>query len=224
MPGMKQSRFGGVYTDGSRQFTLNRDPGQRVYGEDLATTDGAEYRAWDPRRSKLAAALLNGLESFPFTASSRVLYLGAASGTTASHVSDIATDGQVFCVEIASRPFRDLVALCERRKNMHPILSDASNPGSYAPIVQSVDVAYQDISQKDQVGILHKNLDALPPSTGMAILMVKARSIDVSANPAKIFARVEGQLVERGYEVEERIDLAPYEKDHEAMVVSIKDD
>jgi len=222
MPAMKQTKFEGVYTDGSRQFTLNRDPGHRVYGEDLVSSGGAEYRAWDPRRSKLAAALLNGLEVFPFRPASRVLYLGAASGTTPSHVSDIACDGQVFCVEIASRPFRDLVALCERRKNMHPILADASNAGAYSPIVQSVDVAYQDISQKDQVGILDRNMEALPPSTGKAILMVKARSIDVSANPAKIFARVEGQLIERGYEVEQRIDLAPYEKDHEAMVVAMR--
>jgi fibrillarin-like pre-rRNA processing protein len=201
---------------------LNRDPGHKVYGEDLVSAGGAEYRAWDPRRSKLAAALLNGLDSFPFTPASRVLYLGAASGTTPSHVSDIARDGQVFCVEIAPRPFRDLVGLCERRRNMHPILADASKPSGYAPIVQSVDVVYQDISQKDQVGILHKNLEALPPSTGTAILMVKARSIDVSANPAKIFAKVESQLIELGYGVEERVDLSPHEKDHEAMVVAVR--
>jgi fibrillarin-like pre-rRNA processing protein len=211
----------GVYTDGQRLFTVNRDAGRKVYGEDLFVRDGVEYRSWDPRRSKLAAAILNGVESVPISEGSRVLYLGAASGTTASHVSDIAHEGQVFCVEVAPRPFRDLVGLCERRRNMHPILADAGIPSAYSPVVQSADFAYQDIAQRDQVEIFAKNLDALPPSSGKAMLIVKARSIDVSANPAMIFTKVEAMLTEMGYRVAQRVDLAPYETDHEAMLVEI---
>jgi fibrillarin-like pre-rRNA processing protein len=221
MAEIREAGFGGVFTDGQRLYTANRDPGHRVYGEDLATRDGVEFRAWDPKRSKLAAAILNGLESVPIAESSRVLYLGAASGTTPSHVSDIARRGQVFCVEVAPRPFRDLVALCERRDNMHPLLADAGVPSSYAPFVQAADVVYQDIAQRDQVEILVKNLEALPPSSGKAIFMVKARSIDVSANPAKVFAKVEAQLIDRGCSVAQRVGLAPHERDHEAMVVEL---
>lgn len=48
-----------------------------------------EYRAWNPFRSKLAAAILGGVDKIYMKPGSKVLYLGAASGTTVSHVSDI---------------------------------------------------------------------------------------------------------------------------------------
>jgi len=53
--------------------------------------DGAkiEYRVWNPFRSKLAAAIIGGVENIWIKPNSRVLYLGAASGTSVSHVSDI---------------------------------------------------------------------------------------------------------------------------------------
>jgi len=218
---VKSGRFDGVFTDGSRLMTRNLDPGRKVYDEDLVFDGGEEYRVWDPRRSKLAAAILNGLESFPFERGGRVLYLGAASGTTASHVSDVCPAGMVHCVEVASRPFRDLIALCERRKNMVPILADAGKPATYANLAQPADVIYQDIAQRDQVELLVRNVEAIPPSSGLALLMVKARSVDVSANPAKIFSKVERELQSRGLDVVQRIDLAPYERDHEAMIVRL---
>ena len=48
-----------------------------------------EYRVWNPFRSKLAAAILGGVDQIHMPPGSKVLYLGAASGTTVSHVSDI---------------------------------------------------------------------------------------------------------------------------------------
>lgn len=48
-----------------------------------------EYRIWNPFRSKLAAAIMAGIEDVWIRPKSKVLYLGAASGTTVSHVSDI---------------------------------------------------------------------------------------------------------------------------------------
>lgn len=51
--------------------------------------DKIEYRAWNPFRSKLAAAILGGVDQIHIKPGCKVLYLGAASGTTVSHVSDI---------------------------------------------------------------------------------------------------------------------------------------
>ena len=48
-----------------------------------------EYRAWNPFRSKLAAAILGGVGNIHMKPGCKVLYLGAASGTTVSHVADI---------------------------------------------------------------------------------------------------------------------------------------
>lgn len=48
-----------------------------------------EYRVWNPFRSKLAAAILGGVDQIHMSPGSKVLYLGAASGTTVSHVADV---------------------------------------------------------------------------------------------------------------------------------------
>jgi fibrillarin-like pre-rRNA processing protein len=198
-------------------FTRNLVPGEDVYGERLRNQDGVEYRFWNPRKSKLAALILKGCEFFPFNPNSTVLYLGAAGGTTASHLSDICSHGMIYCVEISPRPFRKLVTVSERRGNMMPILADANRPQDYQTIVGRVDVVYQDVAQKDQVGILLKNLNLLREGD-LAFLMVKSRSIDVTRKPADMYDLVESELLREGVEVLRRIDLAPLEKDHAAFV------
>jgi fibrillarin-like pre-rRNA processing protein len=178
-----------------------------------------EYRQWNPRRSKLAAYLLNGGRNFPFTSNSKVLYLGAASGTTASHISDIVTEGMIYCIEFSQRSFRDLVLVCQTRKNMIPILEDAHFPERYKPIVGKVDVVYQDISQRDQVLIFLKNLRACINNNGYGMLMVKARSIDVAAVPSKIFKSVKHELTSSGLKIVDERNLGPYARDHLGLVV-----
>ena len=74
--------------------TLNLTPGKTVYGEKVVKVEGAEgakieYRVWNPFRSKLAATVLGGAANIWIAPGSKVLYLGAASGTSVSHVSDI---------------------------------------------------------------------------------------------------------------------------------------
>lgn len=44
---------------------------------------------WNPFRSKLAASIVGGIENIYMQPGSKVLYLGAASGTTVSHVADL---------------------------------------------------------------------------------------------------------------------------------------
>ena len=44
---------------------------------------------WNPFRSKLAAGILGGLDDIFMKPGSKVLYLGAASGTSVSHVADV---------------------------------------------------------------------------------------------------------------------------------------
>ena len=155
---MVEMRVKGVYWDGERMYTRNSAPGDSVYGERLTTSDEVEYREWMPNRSKLAAYVRLGGTAFPFMKGTRVLYLGAASGTTASHMADLCCEGTVYCVEFSPRSFRDLVSVCERRRNMVPILGDATKPSEYHFAVEHVDVVYQDIAQKNQASILMKNM------------------------------------------------------------------
>lgn len=206
-----------VFTDGTTLYTENLVPGQSVYGEKLVPHIGIEYRAWNPKRSKLGAFILKGCKTFPFEEKSTILYLGAATGTTSSHLSDIVRDGMVYCVEISPLPFRKLVSLCETRHNMTPLLADANNPEGYEQLVGKVDVLYQDIAQRNQVDIFLKNLRFLEEH-GVAYLMVKARSIDVSMDPKDVYSSAKERLQEEGLNVVESSDLAPYEKDHMAIV------
>ncbi|WP_456482184.1 fibrillarin-like rRNA/tRNA 2'-O-methyltransferase [Methanopyrus sp.] len=209
-----------IFEDGRKKpATENLVPGHQVYGEKLVEYDGKEYRVWEPRRSKLAAMIMNDMEYFPFEEGSRVLYLGAAAGTTPSHVSDIIKESGVeYCVEFASRMMQELIPVCEKRPNMVPILGDATKPHGYAPLVEQVDVIYQDIAQPKQAEVVADNAEAFLRPGGYVIVAIKARSIDVTKEPEDVFEDEERKLEERGFEVLEVIDLEPYERDHVGIV------
>lgn len=205
-----------VYTDGEWLYTVNLVPGVKVYTEKLHEVDGVEYRSWNPYKSKLAAGILNGLQKFPFSERSVVLYLGAASGTTASHLSDICSQGLVYCVEFSPRTARELVYTCEKRENMIPILQDASKPETYADVLTEVDVIYQDIAQPHQSEILKRNCIFLKEQ-GCMFICIKSRSIDVTAEPRSIFKK-EAKFLKTFSYIEERIPLEPFERDHLMIV------
>ena len=212
--------FNIIFPDGSKKIaTKNFHPGHQVYGEELIQVNNIEYRLWDPTRSKLAAALVKGLQTMPIMPKSKVLYLGAASGTTASHVSDIVdSQGIVFCVEFSARSIRDLVFLCEKRKNMLPILDDARYPNNYDFIVDQVDDIYCDVAQPDQAKIIADNAKKFLKKNGYILLAIKARSISSTKNPSIVYKQQMNILEEEGFKIVESIDLHPLEKDH-AMII-----
>ncbi|MEM3199567.1 MAG: fibrillarin-like rRNA/tRNA 2'-O-methyltransferase [Candidatus Micrarchaeaceae archaeon] len=203
--------FEGVYEINGKLATLNLSPGSKVYNEELISIDGVEYRTWNPYRSKLAAAILKGLKNFKIKSNSNVLYLGAATGTTSSHVSDIAKNGSVFCVEISQRNMRELIKVCEIRSNMLPILADANNVAIYNSIIKECDIIYQDVATPNQADILEKNSIMLKKG-GYAYFIIKSQSIDISKKPEEVFDMQLGKL--KGFKVLEKIDLEPYDSMH----------
>ena len=212
---MNKSKVFEVYEDyRKRIFTVNLTPGKKVYDELLVTDKGIEYREWNPRKSKLAAAILKGSNNVFIRKGSVVLYLGCASGTTPSHVSDIVgIEGFIFALDFAPRVVRDIVFVAEDRKNIAPILADANKPETYIGRVSQVDVIYQDIAQRNQVDIFLKNIKLFLNKEGYALLAVKARSVDVTKKPKAIFAEVRQRLEKELTIVDYRV-LDPFEKDH----------
>ncbi len=202
--------------DGSVKLaTRNLAPGKRVYGERLYPYEGVEYREWNPYRSKLAGALVKGIESLVITVGSKVLYLGAGSGTTPSHVSDLVTEsGSVYAVEFAPRVIRDLLRVCEDRKNMIPILNDARFPQRYAHIVTLADVLYADVAQPEQAAIVNMNAKHFLKRDGYLYLAIKSRSIDVTKEPDEIYRREIETLTQGGFEIIDVVHLDPFDKDH----------
>jgi fibrillarin-like pre-rRNA processing protein len=211
--------------DGAQRLaTKNLSPSKTVYGERLIHAGGVEYRVWDAFRSKLAGAIIKGVKNIPIEPESKVLYLGAASGTTPSHISDIVGDeGFVYCVEFASRSIRDLVDnVAAFRSNIAPILDDARLPEKYAIFVSGkVDVIYCDVAQPEQAKLLADNADVFLKSKGWVMLAVKAQSIDVTMDPVDVYEREARVLIKRGFEVLDIVRLEPYDKAH-AMIVARK--
>lgn len=198
--------------------TRNLVPGQSVYGERLIRRGDKEFREWDPKRSKLAAALRKGMR-VKFQDNWTVLYLGVASGTTASHLSDIVRKGMLFGVDPAPRVMRDFILLSETRPNLVPILGNANKPDSYRHLVPDVDFLYQDVAQPNQAQILVRNAKTYLKPDGLAFVAVKARSIDVTASPRKVFAQFKRDIKEGGLKILEEKELRPFEKDHLALLV-----
>ncbi len=202
-------------------LTKNLTPSKSVYGENLFVGGKDEYREWKPDRSKLASAILKGINFLPIKKDSKVLYLGAASGTTSSHISDILEEGYIFCIDFSPRVVRDLVYLCELRENMSPILADAAHPEVYKNKVSRVNIIYQDIAQRNQIEIFFKNIETFLSKKDFAILAVKARSIDVTKNPHKIFKEVEN-LLDKKLKIIDKKDLTPFQKDHMFFITQVK--
>jgi len=201
-----------------RLATLNLTPGRRVYGEKLVQSSGKEYRVWDTYRSKLAAAIEKGVEEIPLEPRFRVLYLGAASGTTASHISDIVgRDGTIYCVEFSPRVMRELVTVCEYRRNMLPILADARFPEKYRMLVDEVDAIYQDVAQPNQSEIMIKNAKMFLRQGGHGFLAIKARSVDVTLEPSEVYKR-ETETLKQSFEIGKVVHLEPYDKAHVMII------
>ncbi len=203
-------------------YTKSLDPGNKVYGEYLVVENGIEYREWNPGKSKLAAAILKGAQNIGIRKGSIVLYLGCASGTTVSHVSDmIGSEGMVFAVDLSATVMRDMLFVAERRENIIPILESASHINELAKRICMADIVFQDIAQRDQVGIFLNNVDVFLKDGGYGLLAVKARSIDVTARPKSIFAQVKSQLEKKVTIIDYR-ELDPFQKDHCIFIIKRK--
>src|SRR5919198_3144473 len=196
--------------------TLNLIRGNNVYGEKLVKYNGDEYRIWDPFRSKLAGALKKGLKNLPLTNGTKLLYLGASTGTTVSHISDIlGMNGIIFAVEPAIRVARELIEnVASKRKNVVPIVEDARKPRSYFSIFGKVDVVYCDIAQPDQTDIAILNCKVYLKSNGILLLIVKTRSINVVMDPKHVISQESKKLKDNGFYIEQVINLEPFDKDH----------
>ncbi|XP_017794459.1 PREDICTED: rRNA 2'-O-methyltransferase fibrillarin isoform X1 [Habropoda laboriosa] len=207
--------------------TLNLVPGSEVYGEKRISVEGEntgekiEYRVWNPFRSKLAAAILGGVDQIHMHPGSKVLYLGAASGTTVSHVADVVgPEGLVYAVEFSHRSGRDLINVAKKRTNIIPIIEDARHPHKYRMLVGMVDTIFADVAQPDQARIVTLNAQYFLKNGGHFVISIKASCIDSTAQPEAVFAAEVKKLIADKMKPQEQITLEPYERDH-AVVVGV---
>mmetsp|Transcript_538 Transcript_538/g.1278 ORF Transcript_538/g.1278 Transcript_538/m.1278 type:complete len:262 (-) Transcript_538:413-1198(-) len=201
--------------------TKNLFPGISVYGEKRISVDknetkeNEEYRIWNPFRSKLAAAILGGIDDTFLKSGMKILYLGAANGTTVSHISDIVgKEGLVYAVEFSHRSGRDLLTLAKKRTNIIPIIEDARHPQKYRVFLSMVDLIFSDVAQPDQARIVIINAHHFLRTGGYFIITIKASCIDSTADPNFIFSKEIQKLQKESFRPFEQITLEPYERDH----------
>jgi len=223
---IEKHRHDGVFIAKGKEdalVTKNLVPGESVYGEkriSVETEAGkVEYRIWNPFRSKIAAAILGGIENIWIAPGTKVLYLGAASGTTVSHVADIVgPEGIVYAVEFSHRSGRDLINVAKKRTNIIPIIEDARHPHKYRMLVGMVDVLFADVAQPDQARILALNAHMFLKNEGKFVISIKANCIDSTASAEVVFAKEVKKLTEEKFRPIEQITLEPYERDHAVVV------
>ena len=210
-------------------------PGKSVYGEKRISVevpvaggvDGqkqkVEYRVWNPFRSKIAAAILGGVDNIWIGPGDKVLYLGAASGTTVSHVSDIVgPTGLVYAVEFSHRSGRDLINMAKGRTNVIPIVEDARHPLKYRMLVGMVDTVFADVAQPDQARIVALNAHHFLKNGGHFVISIKASCVDSTVAPEAVFAREVKKLQAEQFKPHEQLTLEPYERDHAVVIGSYR--
>lgn len=215
-------KFDGVFIGRGKEdmlLTRNMVPGSAVYGERRVCVSlpdkKIEYRVWNCYRSKLAAGIACGLDSIFIKPGAAVLYLGAANGTTLSHVSEIVgADTLVYAVEFSQRSGRDLVNLSMKRSNIVPIIADARTPYKYRMLVPMVDVIFSDVSQPDQSRIVMENAQYFLKDGGGVLISIKASCVDSSVPAEKVFADEVNWLKKNEFRPIEQVTLEPYEKNH----------
>ncbi|KAM0681560.1 Small subunit processome complex component [Glugoides intestinalis] len=221
-------RFSGVFIGRGKDdvlLTKNMTPGTSVYGEKRISVSlpdkKVEYRLWNCYRSKLAAGIASGLDNIFIKPKAAVLYLGAANGTTLSHVSEIVgKDTLIYAVEFSQRSGRDLVNLAMKRNNIIPIIEDARTPYKYRMLVPMVDVIFSDISQPDQSRIVMENAQYFLKDGGGILISIKASCVNSSIPAETVFADEVNWLKKNQFKPLEQVTLEPYEKNH-AMVAGI---
>lgn len=225
-------RFGGVFVARGKEdalVTRNLVPGESVYGEKRISVEGdegkVEYRLWNPFRSKLGAAILGGIGDIHIKPACKVLYLGAASGTTVSHVSDmVGSEGRVYAVEFSQRSGRDLLAVAQKRPNIIPIIDDARHPSKYRMMMSMVDVIFSDVAQPDQARIVALNATHYLKIGGHIVMSIKANCVDSTAPPEAVFAAEVKKLEEERIKPLEQVSLEPYERDHAVVTGRFRPD
>ncbi len=183
---------------------------EQYFTKDLLTE---KKRYWDPKRSKVCAALKKNISVFPIEKTSCILYLGCAEGYTVSYLSDIVTEGKIIGVDFSAHSMQRFYLLSQKRKNIIPLLEDATRPEKYKDLLNfKVDVIVQDVSQKKQIEILKKNTDLFLKENGYVMLSLKTTAI--SQKKPKEIVDEELNNFKKHFKIINFVKLDPFEKKH----------
>ena len=220
----------GVMHQGRRLWSRNAVKGEQVRDERLRRDGKIEWRSWNPRSSKLGAAIIRtsgDAEILLPEPGSNVLYIGAGHGTTISHLHDHVCGsgnhhaGSIVSVDLSARCIRDLISLAEKRPGIIPVLADARQLDDYSIFLPNrVPWILQDVSQAGQVELMLKVCNRFLSKNGIALLSLKAASERWSNGGDEArFSDAESKIADSQMKLIERIDLKGLEEQHVMYVL-----
>ena len=174
---------------------------------------------WNAYKSKWKSALDKGL-NVDLKGEENILYLGASTGSTISHIKD-KTKGFIFAVEKSPKMMIELMKLSMKSENIVPIFLDARNIEEIKKRLfkENIDVLFQDIPSPDQVNMLI-NASELVDSDCRIFLSLKIISVAHWTHET-VLKKTEENL-KKHFKIIESVSLEPFHKKHYFYVLKKK--
>ena len=198
--------------------TLNNADVNQAYNEMQVEKNGKQYNTWSPYRSKLAAAIINGLEIFPILKKTKVLYLGT-NEKTASHISDIVgIGGKIFVVKDIMKNTKNFSdEPVNNRTNIFTINYDKNNLEQFSSEIETVDVIYLDTTQTNKIEITIENCKNYLVNGGYLMLVVPTKNTDVTENHNKQDLE-ESKKMQPSFDIIQQINLTDFFKGYSMII------
>jgi len=199
--------------------TLNNVGINEVYNEKLIEINGKQYNLWNPYTSKLAAAIVNGMEVFPILKKTNVLYLDTTIEKTLSHISDIiGVSGKIFVVKDVIKNSKNfLEKVRNNRANIFSITRKNGVPEKFSPSIKMVNVVYVDIAQQNETEVAIQNCKNYLRNGGFLMLVVPTKKIDFVDNPSRQNLE-EMQKLQSSFEIIQQVNLTDFFKEHSMII------
>ena len=198
--------------------TLNNAGINEAYNEKLTEINGKQYNVWNPYTSKLAAAIVNGMEIFPILEKTKVLYLNTTIEKTLSHISDIiGMNGKIFVVrDMVENSKNFLEKVRNNRVNIFSITRENGVPARFSS-TEMVNVVYVDITQHNETEVAIQNCKNYLRNGGFLMLVVPTKKIDFINNPSKQNLE-EMQKLQSSFEIIQQVNLTDFFKEHSMII------
>ena len=199
--------------------TLSNVSTNQDYKENLVEMNGKQHSIWNPYMSKLAAAIINGMEIFPILKKTKILYLDPTSEKTIKHISDIVgINGKIFVVRNIMKNSKNfLEQIAKNRSNIFTIIPDKTNPARLTGMTEMVDVIYIDIAEHNQTEIAIQNCKNHLRIGGFLMLIVPTKNIDFTNNPSKK-NQEERKKLQTSFDIIQEINLMDFFKEYSMII------
>jgi len=181
---MKETRIFQIQIDNKEQLTTkNIVEGTKTHKEKIVIVNDEEFLEWNPYKSKLAAAIRNGLQILPIIKNSKVVCINPLEDSTILHISNIVgSNGSVFVIDINKNKKSFLNKLVDTHKNIIPIYDTVDELSFSSSITGKVDALYVDLPESEQIEQIVRNYGSLLKNEGFLMLVAKKDSDAILEN------------------------------------------